>query len=375
MCQSKDQVVQLPDIKDIRACIPPHCFERSLVKSFSLLVRDTIYAALVGYAAYCFLPVYDQSVMSVLGWIIYTFVQGTVVTGIWVLGHECGHQAFSDYGIINDTMGLILHTMLLVPYFSWKATHAKHHARVNHNLDGESHVANTRSGVEKSYRKVIEFIGEEGFAIVQLAVHLIFGWPAYLMFNSTGSRRRADGKRYTTTPNHFNPYSELFPEKLRFKVFISSLSLVAWCCALFAAGTTIGFRTVGLFYFAPYLVVNGYLVLITWLQHTHLEVPQFGEDEWSWLKGALSTVDRKYWAPVDYLQHYIGSTHVAHHLFPSLPCYHAREATKHLKEFLGPLYRYDSTPITVAMFQTARDCQFIDSVKGEQYFKKVKFVN
>lgn len=36
-----------------------------------------------------------------------------------VLGHECGHGAFSENQILNDVLGFILHELLLVPYFSW----------------------------------------------------------------------------------------------------------------------------------------------------------------------------------------------------------------------------------------------------------------
>jgi len=42
-----------------------------------------------------------------------------VTAGVWVIAHECGHQAFSNSQLINDTVGFILHSCLLVPYFSW----------------------------------------------------------------------------------------------------------------------------------------------------------------------------------------------------------------------------------------------------------------
>lgn len=52
-------------------------------------------------------------------WIVYAVITGTVATGVWVLGHECGHKAFSNNDLLNDILGYILHTPLLVPYFSW----------------------------------------------------------------------------------------------------------------------------------------------------------------------------------------------------------------------------------------------------------------
>ena len=40
---------------------------------------------------------------------------GTVAMGLWVLAHECGHGAFSNDRNLQDAVGYILHTLLLVP--------------------------------------------------------------------------------------------------------------------------------------------------------------------------------------------------------------------------------------------------------------------
>lgn len=50
--------------------------------------------------------------------------QGAVCTGVWVIAHECGHQAFSRWQVVNDTVGLVLHSCLLVPFYSWCAAAA-----------------------------------------------------------------------------------------------------------------------------------------------------------------------------------------------------------------------------------------------------------
>lgn len=43
-------------------------------------------------------------------WALYGFANGLVGTGLWVLAHECGHQAFSESKILNNTVGWILHS-------------------------------------------------------------------------------------------------------------------------------------------------------------------------------------------------------------------------------------------------------------------------
>ena len=48
------------------------------------------------------------------------------------------------------------------------------------------------------------------------------------------------------------------------------------------------------------------------------------EQEWSYLRGGLTTVDRDY-GLFNNIHHDIG-THVIHHLFPQIPHYHLVEA-------------------------------------------------
>jgi hypothetical protein len=40
---------------------------------------------------------------------------------------QAGHNALSPYAFVNAAIGLPLHTFLLVPYYSWRATHRTHH--------------------------------------------------------------------------------------------------------------------------------------------------------------------------------------------------------------------------------------------------------
>lgn len=57
-------------------------------------------------------------------------------------------------------------------------------------------------------------------------------------------------------------------------------------------------------------------VAITYLHHTHPEVHHFEAESWSFVKGALATVDRDFGFVGRHLFHGIIDTHVVHHLFP-----------------------------------------------------------
>jgi omega-6 fatty acid desaturase (delta-12 desaturase) len=100
----------------------------------------------------------------------------------------------------------------------------------------------------------------------------------------------------------------------------AALAVVAW--GLYNLAQAYGWPWLVKTYIIPYLVVNFWLVMITYLQHTHPNLPHYEDGEWDWLRGALATVDRSY-GFLDHFFHHIADTHVAHHLFSQMPHYHA----------------------------------------------------
>ena len=43
----------------------------------------------------------------ILGWGLYGFVQGTLMFGIWVIGHEAGHGSLFNQGWLNDLVHML----------------------------------------------------------------------------------------------------------------------------------------------------------------------------------------------------------------------------------------------------------------------------
>lgn len=381
---------KLPTKGEIKAAIPKECFERSALHSFYFVLRDSVMAAGLVFAAYSYLSTdMPSEILStdmlkwVVGWNLYAFWQGTVLTGHWVLAHECGHGAFSSSQVLNDIVGYVIHQALLVPYFAWQYTHAKHHRRTNHLTDGESHVPST--GVENGlgpnnerlsfYAALHEAIGDGAFAGFQVFTHLVIGWPLYLMGLASTGRLDANGNPLNEGDiiDHFRPGSKMFPSKINLKITVSTLGVIGMLALLTKLSLDHGFLTVFLWYGAPYMWTNAWLVLYTWLQHTDPSIPQYGAEEWTWVKGALSTIDRDY-GIFDFFHHKIGSTHVAHHLFHEMPFYKADVATAALKEYLGPLYNYDPHPWYHEMWRIAKTCHYVDDIKGIQYYKSLEDV-
>ena len=92
---------EIPDftIKEIRDAIPSHCFRRDTFRSFTYVIHDFAIIAVLGYLA-TFIDQLHSPTLRLLLWSLYWTAQGIVGTGVWVIGHECGHQAFSPSKVI-----------------------------------------------------------------------------------------------------------------------------------------------------------------------------------------------------------------------------------------------------------------------------------
>ena len=124
--------------------MPDHCFKRDTRRSLGHLLQSSWMTAACVAAGRLLIP-FTRAALPL--WIAYAAVTGTVAMGLWVLAHECGHGAFSDNRRLQDTVGFILHSALLVPYFSWQRSHAVHHQHTNHIYKGETHVPTVVGGV------------------------------------------------------------------------------------------------------------------------------------------------------------------------------------------------------------------------------------
>lgn len=419
----KEINAQFPTKSELRAVIPPHCFERSLPKSLFYVVRDIFFAYIVGYITYHTLSVDPPEggllgnpigwILWRLGWNLYAFVMTASMGGLWVIGHECGHGAFSEYPVVNGTVGWILHSVMMVPYFSWAFSHAKHHRRTNDLIDGETHVPPTFKdvGLVKSesgdnYERLSkeevdsklsfsaegfsyplyghalthEHHGDEGFAWLMAWSRLFMGWQLYVAGVTSGGKLGNDGKPIErgTFPDHFRPHSRLFPAKMYWKVIASDIGILMTLSAIIYCSFKYSFRAVWFWYFGPYMLVHCFLVTVTWLQHTDPTVPHFDSENWNWMKGGLAgTIDRPLYGWVNFASHNIVTTHTVHHLFHEIPHYHAVEATAHVRAYLEPkgLYNFDPTPVMTALWRLCANCHFVDSLTdGVQYYRKFQDV-
>ena len=244
-----------------------------------------------------------------------------------ILGHECGHSAFSKSDKLNNSVGFVLHSFLLTPYYSWRSTHRRHHIYANNLLKDHNYVPPQREEYASSLflnatgidSDRLEELTEDAPLVTFLRIILqqVIGFPWYLLTNITAAPTSLP-KEPSSKPlgnSHFAPSGSLFRPDEVYQIFASDLGLVAMGIALWYAGLKFGFDNVALLYVQPYMWVNHWIVAITYLHHTHPDLPKYEDASWTFLKGATATVDRELGWVGKYMFHSIIEFHVIHHLF------------------------------------------------------------
>ncbi|CBZ30135.1 putative fatty acid desaturase [Leishmania mexicana MHOM/GT/2001/U1103] len=376
----KDVDVRVPSseltIKQIQDQIPAKYFERSAVWSMFYVLRDIcqllvvyciMYRAVMPALAGLESRVYEAagasweswalvSAVKLAAWNVFWFVQGLNGTAVWVLAHECGHQAFSPYRSLNNAVGLLLHSSVLVPYHSWRITHGNHHKHTNHLTKDTVFVPRKES-------KVIDLVEETPLVMVsKMLIMFIFGWPGYLLFNVAS-------QEYGRRVNHFEPSSPLFRKEDAHDVVLSDIGIFAALAVLGLCTYQYGAHNVFCWYVVPYMWVNFWLLYITYLQHTDIRIPHYNHEHWTFVRGAVAAVDRDYGFLMNSWLHHINDSHVVHHLFSQMPFYHAIEVTRHhIKAILGDNYVEDRRPLIDALCTSWKECAYVVPSEGVSVF-------
>lgn len=317
---------RLPTLTEIKVKIPSHCFRPTVAESMSYVAKDIIYVTIT-FLIMNFIQNYFQ--FGFVLFPLYWYIQGTLYTSLFVLGHDCGHGSFSNHKWLNDIVGTILHSWILAPYYTWKLTHNVHHKNTC-NIDKDE-VFYPQRGV-----KYEPSLADDIFSWLPG-----FGWFYYVL------------NGYHPRPiSHLNPFHPLFSGRHQFGVWSTLICYIAMMYLMILYATTYGFLNLIAYHLIPVFIFASYMVIITMLHHTEIDVPWFADSEWNNVKGQLSTIDRDY-GHVHSIIHSIG-THQIHHLFTKVPHYHLEEATAHFRQAYPELVRINEEPILLAFYRMCR---------------------
>ncbi|KAJ0987102.1 hypothetical protein J5N97_005458 [Dioscorea zingiberensis] len=306
--------------KSVKKAIPPHCFHRSVLRSFSYLVHDLLIASGLLVLALYAIPAIPYAPLGGLALASTGPPRHCCHRGPWVLAHKCGHHAFSDSSTLDD-MGPLIATRCMSP-------------SPNPGYFGLSTSTTPRA----------------------LPPHLLH---SHLLLASIPAPSTSPATP-TMAPQiaALHPYGPIYSDHERACVFISDVGILGAFLPPLQPASGFSLSQGDLIYGVPLLIVQR----VHGPHHippSHTSEPSsLDSDRWDWLR-RLSAVDRNY-GVLNKVLHNITNTHVIHHLFSTIPHYHAMEATKAIKPILGDYYCYDPTPILRALWREVRECVFVE---------------
>ncbi|KZT22915.1 hypothetical protein NEOLEDRAFT_1070416 [Neolentinus lepideus HHB14362 ss-1] len=363
-------------LKDVHAAVPKHLFQRNTAKSMYYVLRHVT----LTYAFYVLGTRIDGFIwtlgkthaMSYVAtvllrsalWATYWFWQSIAFAGLWCLGEQTGHNALSPYPLFNAVVGIILHTFILVPYYSWRVTHRAHHKSTNNLERDETYIPPTRKdlklpdgkvAVKMDYKEIIE--ETPAYTLFKLVMRQLLGYQLYILHNRKGN------PKYPPWTSHYKPSSQIFKPEHRQSIIVSDVCIATMLVVL----CIWTLKTGGLFVWKHYWVP---IVTFTYLQHSDPTIPYYRRDQWTFARGALATVDRPFFGWIGrFFLHNIAHDHVAHHFFSMIPFYNQPKVTEAIKPVLRDHYNYDSTGIFFALWRSFRQCTFIEDDGDVVFFK------
>jgi acyl-lipid omega-6 desaturase (Delta-12 desaturase) len=287
--------------------IPRECFERRLGPELRGLATSAAVFALA-YVALALNPFW---------WLLPAlwFVAGTAGWGLYVIGHECGHDSFSDNRKLNRVVGHLMLTPFLYPFHSWRLLHNRHHANTN-SIERD---INWRPLPMVVYRK----LPWRSRSVYRL-VRTVFWWAGTLYEWATMAfdlRRFQEGRDR---------------RHVRFSIVIVALYAALFFPALFSSAGLWGLVK---YWVMPWLVAHGWFSTITLTHHTHPQIPFLEKRRWSPVGANLTmTIYCRYPRWAELLSHDI-TVHIPHHVAPSIPFHQLRRAHSALRERWPDLVR------------------------------------
>jgi acyl-lipid omega-6 desaturase (Delta-12 desaturase) len=307
-------------LADIIKTIPTECFQKNPQKAWS---RALINFGLV-ILGYCTLYICPWFLLPPL-WIF----TGTALTGLFMLGHDCGHYTFAKKPWVNDLMGHLLMTPVLYPFYNWRIQHNCHHTHTN-KLGGErwKQLHDMSNGKVDPYWHPIR-------------TEIYLSLPAQNRW--IYERLRGSFWWLGTIQNWWSQITistSKLSEKDRPKVKLSiTITSVFAATVLLLLLVTTGVWGIIKFWLVPWLIFHFWFSTFTLVHHTSAETIWKPSSDW---KPALAqlwgTVHCNYPRWVEFICHDI-NYHVPHHISSAIPSYHLHKAHQSLQQNWQPYLR------------------------------------
>ena len=304
-------------LQDIIKTLPPECFEHNPLKAWSALIINLLLVVL-GYFCIITAPWF----LLPVAWIF----TGTALTGLFIIGHDCGHYSFAKKRWVNELVGHLLMLPVLYPFHNWRIQHNAHHKFTN-KLGG---------GRWKQLQ-----------AMVQRKVDI--AWVPYRkeVWNLIKPRQRLKYRLFrekiwwlATVPGwwyEFNLQKFTLSEKEQRLVRLSRTVVIIFIAyVFFTLIISTGITGLIKFWLVPWLAFHFWLSTFTKIHHASPDIPWKSSENWNSTQAQLcGTVYCHYPRWVEFLCHDI-NVHIPHHLTTAIPHYNLRKAHQSLEQNWNP---------------------------------------
>jgi omega-6 fatty acid desaturase (delta-12 desaturase) len=301
-------------IAHLRDLIPKECFVIQPWKSWSALAL-----AILRLAASIFILTRIEPTWGVsLAWQIPALCAawlfaGWCYTGIFVIGHDCGHLAFSERRWVNELVGHLCLSPEFTGFHNWRIWHNYHHAKTQLRAQDPDWAEKMMTRAEYEQAP----LGDKAH------VRLGFGTPLGILVGFwKGMFRRTFMK--TTAPQ--------IPVREEGKLLFSSVVMVLVSGSIGAAlFHTAGAWALVKYYLVPTFIAAAHGAMLTYLHHTSADSMVFDKEDWTPFRGQVaSTFNVRFPRFIEALWFDI-NVHLVHHLAPRIPWYHLRAATEAIR--------------------------------------------
>jgi acyl-lipid omega-6 desaturase (Delta-12 desaturase) len=295
----------------VRDLIPKECFRISPSRSWAALATAFARLALAILILTRIDPVWGPSLLWQIPALAAAWLfAGWCFTGLFVIGHDCGHMAFSERRWVNEVVGHLCLSAVYTGFHNWRIWHNYHHAKTQ--LRGQDPDWPEKMMTREEYDRA--GLGDKAH------VRLGFGTPLGIVVGFwTGMFRRTFMK--TTAPQI--PLARGAEREL----LLSSTVTVAW--TLFHLG---GAWPLAKYYLVPTFIAAGHGAMLTYLHHTSADAMVFDRADWTPFRGqVVSTFTVRFPRWIEAMWFDI-NIHLPHHLAPRIPWYNLRAAAEAIRE-------------------------------------------
>ena len=343
-------------INDIRNLIPKECYVIDPVKSWSALAHAVFRLAVALGILYFIEPHWGIGLLwqvpaLAAAWLF----AGWAYTGLFVIGHDCGHMAFSERRWVNELVGHLVLAPEFTGFHNWRIWHNFHHAKTQ--LRGVDPDWPEKMMTRAEYDKAN--LGEKAH------VRLGFGTPLGIlvgfwvgMFRRTFMKTLAPQIQLTR-----DAPKELFLSSVTMLIGVGTISyfLVRW------GGPWAALK----YYFVPTFIAAAHGAMLTYLHHTSGDALVFDREGWTPFRGqVVSTFNVRFPAICEAMWFDI-NIHLPHHLAPKIPWYHLKPAAEAIRKARPEVYQ--ERQFSFAYLRAAWARPLIARTNGEAYYEMASF--